>query len=575
MSELVLVTGYYRASSRASFTEYLRRIGLLLGALRGNLVFFTDLDMIETLRSKVPDRDDSSSLRVIFIPYPESEWQSTTRFPTAFWEDQHARNHEAYHHSPRLYKIWYEKKVMVRRALDMKYFSAGSDARYLWIDAGCVRTPEAARLMYQLSINAAEYLEPDRMLLLEVFPLQHTDRASAAVGNLLDITRDNRIGATIFGGGRAAWRSWDVRYDVTMKRMIAQGLFVGKEQNVMTNVALAFPRDVLTVRTPQEREVWFHFQQYLSRRFGHTVPQRAVGFSRLGHYGRMGNQLFQIACVLGVSRATNRTAILPTSWKHALLFPRYAMHAREATTLPRNVVSVQEAGHDAYTCRLSEHFLGGGAAAPRADDGTAVSAFPVAAFTGPRHIDILGYRQSDRYWAPHATSLVRDVFSVDALRCTNVRNLCATQGLKIDSCIAVHVRRGDYVKLEHIFGVCTTEYYRCAVAHVLADSVERPTQVLFVSDDLDYCRKTFGGTLLPGGTFFSPCTSEEDDWLLLRLAKHRVLSNSSFSWWAAYLADADMGITVAPSPWIKTMPCRDIYQKSWKILMGETGLERC
>jgi hypothetical protein len=57
-----------------------------------------------------------------------------------------------------------------------------------------------------------------------------------------------------------------------------------------------------------------------------------------------------------------------------------------------------------------------------------------------------------------------------------------------------------------------------------------------------------------------------EDFALMRLCRHFVLSNSTFGWWAAWLSDQPGKIVVAPEQWY-TEHCpwnhRDLLPEDW------------
>jgi hypothetical protein len=52
--------------------------------------------------------------------------------------------------------------------------------------------------------------------------------------------------------------------------------------------------------------------------------------------------------------------------------------------------------------------------------------------------------------------------------------------------------------------------------------------------------------------------------LMMKMHYH-IISNSSFSWWGAYLSEEDE-YTLAPYPWLAINPTKDIYDPSWHLL---------
>ena len=101
--------------------------------------------------------------------------------------------------------------------------------------------------------------------------------------------------------------------------------------------------------------------------------------------------------------------------------------------------------------------------------------------------------------------------------------------------VCVHLRRGDYQKPENaILQVCTPDYYARAVTAVRD---EHPDAALFVfSDDIDWAREHLDTAGLPA--VFLPRGEAVADLAFMQLCHGFVLSNSTYSWWAQYLAPA-------------------------------------
>jgi hypothetical protein len=111
---------------------------------------------------------------------------------------------------------------------------------------------------------------------------------------------------------------------------------------------------------------------------------------------------------------------------------------------------------------------------------------------------------------------------------------------------AVHIRRGDYVanpKYQRIFGVCSESYYQSAIARI-----DPAMPVVLVSDDREWSLG-FQQRHDPEGRRLSVAdgTNHFHDFSVLRHASSLVLSNSTFSWWAAFLSSASS--VVCPDPW--------------------------
>lgn len=135
---------------------------------------------------------------------------------------------------------------------------------------------------------------------------------------------------------------------------------------------------------------------------------------------------------------------------------------------------------------------------------------------------------------------------------------------KIDESVSVsvHIRRGDYLENEEVYGnICTDEYYKKAV-ELIKERYPEAEFFVFSNEPQwagEWIRREYGDadgfTVIEG-------TSEETgylDMLLMSRCKHHILANSSFSWWGAWLNPDTDKTVVAPSKWFNNQQCRDIY----------------
>lgn len=108
---------------------------------------------------------------------------------------------------------------------------------------------------------------------------------------------------------------------------------------------------------------------------------------------------------------------------------------------------------------------------------------------------------------------------------------------------AIHVRRGDYLKNPKHFPLPSLGYYMAGVYDV--QQKHPNTEVLVFSDDLAWCRKHFPSEFtFVEGTARPVEVAErkgqpQDQWdlFLMTMCDAHVISNSTFSWWGAYLSN--------------------------------------
>ncbi len=104
--------------------------------------------------------------------------------------------------------------------------------------------------------------------------------------------------------------------------------------------------------------------------------------------------------------------------------------------------------------------------------------------------------------------------------------------------VAVHVRRGDYVRNPFYVDLTRTAYYENALAQFKGE------KFLIFSDDREFCEEYFDGEDYE----FDEHEGDIDALNTMASCKGIIIANSSFSWWAAFLGDKNKKV-VAPMEW--------------------------
>lgn len=120
-----------------------------------------------------------------------------------------------------------------------------------------------------------------------------------------------------------------------------------------------------------------------------------------------------------------------------------------------------------------------------------------------------------------------------------------------DSAVSLHVRRGDYAAfkgLQELHGKTNLSYYTEAVRYMAA-RVPNPHFFVF-SDDVAWCRANLH---IEGRVTYVPAEAAgpHDGYHLelMSLCKHHIITNSTFSWWGAWLDPRPQKRVVAPAQW--------------------------
>jgi len=187
----------------------------------------------------------------------------------------------------------------------------------------------------------------------------------------------------------------------------------------------------------------------------------------------------------------------------------------------------------------------------------------------PRKCSLVGYWQCEKYFFGLRDELRERLLPREPLPARSM----ATERAILDAgerSVFVTVRRTDYVgNPYHV--VLPMDYYREAAA-LIAAKVRDPAFFIF-SDDPEWCEANFKlpyHTTIAGNfdrTVEHHLGREDAELYLMRLCRHAIMANSSYSWWGAWLgADIKGGMVIAPKSWFgpafKEDP-RDIVPGRW------------
>jgi hypothetical protein len=177
---------------------------------------------------------------------------------------------------------------------------------------------------------------------------------------------------------------------------------------------------------------------------------------------------------------------------------------------------------------------------------------------------IFGYFQTYKY-LEHPK--VRDL--IDSLSLGSVSewfDKCSSEMLEIPT-ISVHIRRGDYMNVQDSFGVLSGDYYNSAINFTLENSSKKYARILVFSDDITAAKQIFSKLeiSLPVQFAESPENSPEETLILMSKSDALVISNSTFSWWAAQLGNKSKFV-VCPSKWFRGMlDPEDLFLPKWHL----------
>lgn len=144
------------------------------------------------------------------------------------------------------------------------------------------------------------------------------------------------------------------------------------------------------------------------------------------------------------------------------------------------------------------------------------------------------------------------------------KNYDVAEEMAISESVSIHIRHGDYLKLQDIYHILEPEYYFSAIEY-MKKHVENPVFYCF-SDDVEWCRSVFGEQV----KYIDWNTGKNSyiDMQLMSLCKHNILANSTFSMWGAWLNTNRNKIIVRPKRVFKKMEdeYEDMFPESWTVI---------
>lgn len=134
-----------------------------------------------------------------------------------------------------------------------------------------------------------------------------------------------------------------------------------------------------------------------------------------------------------------------------------------------------------------------------------------------------------------------------------------------DCSISLHVRRGDYLELEDIYGgICTIEYYEKAIRFIEEKIFPQKAHFYILSDDMEWTKKNIkiNNAIYISSDLFS----NYQDWYdmnIMSACKYNIIANSSFSWWGAWLNSYKNKIVIRPKMWNRYSEMKGLLLPGW------------
>jgi len=255
----------------------------------------------------------------------------------------------------------------------------------------------------------------------------------------------------------------------------------------------------------------------------------------------LGNQLFQFSFGYSLANGFNKELVLcpsyfDSSWKFLLK----KLLGREARTfrLPLLVSRPFKVMPPNYWKELLN-----GSASVQIMDETKVDASTVRKICAePNDVYLRGYWQDEKYFSTYRDDLT-EIFQPKFDLSETYK---ATLNTLKSNVVGLHVRRGDFLT-NKAFGACTIDYYLAAIREV-QNTISDPAFLVFTNN------KAWVKTNFPESISYKiypsdNVNSDVEEMFLMSKMKSLIISNSTFSWWSAYLNRVPDNLIICPQRW--------------------------
>jgi GR25 family glycosyltransferase involved in LPS biosynthesis len=293
------------------------------------------------------------------------------------------------------------------------------------------------------------------------------------------------------------------------------------------------------------------FSDIESRVVNYTIFDKSIEFKNRSNLsvrikGGLGNQMFQIATLYAAAKDNNMDPIVekvkvsPGSISRPTYWDTVFSHVNTSKSLQSYKFNIMKEPNMSYNKIRVPHNV---------------------------HIMMDGYFQSPKYFDNHR-NVILELFKLPNNIMKNiekVKNDIISKFEEIRPIVSVHVRRGDYLKLKHVYNILDMDYYNNAMSQF------NDCNFVVFSEDITWCKENFKNENI---YFIEEQNhmniNDVTEMYLMSMFDHNIIANSSFSWWGAWMNNNPCKKVIAPKNWYSNSDMnnlnRDIYCSDWILL---------
>ena len=264
-----------------------------------------------------------------------------------------------------------------------------------------------------------------------------------------------------------------------------------------------------------------------------------LAFNHIGRLGQLGNQMFQYSTLKGIASQHGYDYMIPDHQQavddgignmlYTELFKPFDLNVKVGFLETQQYI---EEPHYEF----SEEFFN----------------------TCPDNASLVGFFQSEKYFK-HIEDQIKKDFKFKSY----IIEDCELIVEELDNPIAIHIRRGDFIKNYKNHHNLDLKYYEKGLKQF-----DDNRQVVIFSDDPEWCKEQ---NLFDGDRFLvSEGNGPYHDLYLMTQCSDFIIANSTYSWWGAWLCNNKNKVVVCPSIWFgvnnQDKNIKDLYPEEWVIV---------
>ena len=272
-------------------------------------------------------------------------------------------------------------------------------------------------------------------------------------------------------------------------------------------------------------------------------------------HGELGNQMFQLATGIAFSKSTGKKVVFKVA-------PGYTLRLSEFSSREIQLPSEISWRLNGTTSALSKTLH------------SVCKRIPIRFIFNEKHLSYQeinrlpakifhGYFQSWRYFHQYQEEILNQFSLIKPSK--EFTDLVSTLP---EDFTAIHIRRGGSgaaVLAEKFHGLLDSDYYKCAIK--LNETLGGSANYIVFTDNLEKAKEALKKIGLQDARIISPIDthSQVENLQIMSLAKSFIGANSSYSWWAAYLAKELKTPPIFPRQWYMdpTISTNDLLLPEW------------